>query len=71
MKEYGGDLDQFTCRQEVEGPRDGYRGGRLGECSGLGTRGLAREMDFPPWRTPLTYSSLWGLSVLATLSVGV
>ncbi len=47
MKEHGGDLDQFTCRQEVEGPRDGYRGGRLGECSGSGMRGLVKGMDFP------------------------
>ncbi len=47
MKEYGGDLNQFTRRQEVEGPCDGYRGGRLGECSGSGLRGLVRGTDFP------------------------
>ncbi len=47
MKEYGGDLDQFTHRQEVEGLCDGYQGGRLGECSGLGLRGLVRGTGFP------------------------
>ncbi len=40
MNEYGGSLDQFTRRQEVKGPRDGYRGGRLGECSGVGKEGI-------------------------------
>ncbi len=34
MNEYSGDLDQFTRRQEVEGPCNGYRGVGWGSVRG-------------------------------------
>ncbi len=48
MTEYEGDLDQFTRRQEIEGPRDGYRGGRLRECSGVGNEGTGEGEGLLP-----------------------